>query len=90
MLQAMAPWMAAQMAVSPVSRVVFLSPYSWLKLVYDFSALLAVSLPLWCRADSAVHALFLVAWVKAALYALYYLVLLFIVIKLGSHQGEKR
>jgi O-antigen/teichoic acid export membrane protein len=90
MLRAMAPWMAAQMAVSPVSRVVFLSPYSWLKLVYDFSALLAVSLPLWCRADSAVHALFLVAWVKAALYALYYLVLLFIVIKLGSHQGEKR
>jgi O-antigen/teichoic acid export membrane protein len=90
MLRAMAPWMAAQMAVSPVSRVVFLSPYSWLKLVYDFTALLAVSLPLWWKADSAVHALFLVAWVKVALYVLYFLVLLLIVTQVATYPLGQR
>lgn len=88
MLRAMAPWMATQMAVSPVSRVVFLSPYSWVKLVYDFSSLLVTGLPLWWQANSAVSALFLMAWAKVVLYVLYFLLLLAIVKQLSHRYGE--
>lgn len=90
MLRAMAPWMAAQLAVSPVSRVVFLSSYSWIKLVYDFSSLLIVGLPLWWKANSAVSALFLMAWAKVVVYVLYFLVLLAIVKELSYPHGGRR
>jgi hypothetical protein len=90
MLRAMAPWMAAQLAVSPVSRVVFLSSYSWIKLVYDFSFLLIVGLPLWWKANSAVSALFLMAWAKVVVYVLYFLVLLAIVKELSYPHGGRR
>lgn len=68
---ALAPWLSAQLVVSPVSRVVFLSRYGWLKLMYDTISVLVVSLPLFLSSKSAVNALSLVSWLKTAQLLLY-------------------
>jgi len=77
MLAVMVPWFVAMLIVSPISRLVFLSRYPWAKLIYDFFALVGVTLPLWWHSLGPLEALRFVAWIQAGLYGLYWLVLLF-------------
>lgn len=79
MAAAYAPWMVAQMAVSPVSRVVFLSKRSWIKLFYDSVSLLVVTCLPYLAMNvwrcGAVEALWILSWAKVALYLFYLLIL---------------
>jgi len=79
MLAAMAPWFVGMLIVSPISRLVFLSRYPWVKLIYDFSALFVVVLPLWFHLPEPLEALRLVSWLQAGLYGAYWLILLAVV-----------
>lgn len=78
MMAVMAPWMVAQLTVSPVSRVIFLSRWSWMKLVYDTSALMIIALLLGLKLDSG-KALTFLSWGSTALYGIYFLVMVLIV-----------
>ncbi|WP_448377633.1 lipopolysaccharide biosynthesis protein [Fervidobacterium sp.] len=77
MMSIMAPWMVAQLAVSPVSRVVFLSRLPWVKLVYDGLSVLAIW-ALFIVHFSPEEALKLLAWLYVALYTLYWIILLWL------------
>ena len=77
MMSIMAPWMVAQLVVSPVSRVVFLSRFPWAKLVYDALSVLAVG-ALFIVHLSPEEALWLLTWLYVALYALYWVILLWL------------
>ncbi len=88
MLGAMAPWVTLQLAVSPVSRVVFLSPWSWLKLLYDFLSLGAVLSPLWfLRFSGPVEAVWGISLLMAGTYGAYFVILLFLVHRLQYEGG---
>lgn len=88
MLGVMAPWVAFQLSVSPVSRVVFLSSRSWLKLLYDFVSLGAILSPFWLwNKFGPVQALLSVSLLMAGAYALYFVILLVLVMRLPN---EKR
>ncbi len=76
MMSAMAPWFTAMLAVSPVSRVVFLSPYAWVKLLYDAMSLFVISSPLWLNIADPVEVLHIVSWMKAGQYVIYFGLLL--------------
>ncbi|WP_347241444.1 oligosaccharide flippase family protein [Thermus sp.] len=78
MIAVMAPWMVAQLTVSPVSRVVFLSRWSWIKLVYDMSALMIFALLLGLELDSS-KALAFLSWGSATLYGIYFVVMVLII-----------
>ncbi|MFM9420307.1 lipopolysaccharide biosynthesis protein [Thermus scotoductus] len=83
MLGVMAPWMAFQLAVSPVSRVVFLSSRSWLKLLYDFTSLGMISSPIWLLNEyGPVQALLGVSLLMAGAYVIYFTVLFVLVTRL--------
>jgi O-antigen/teichoic acid export membrane protein len=77
MMSIMAPWMVAQLVVSPVSRVVFLSRFPWAKLVYDALSVLAVG-ALFIVQLSPEGALRLLTWLYVALYAFYWVILLWL------------
>jgi len=78
MMAIMAPWMVAQLAVSPVSRAVFLSRWSWVKFAYDVFSLLIFAFLITFRLDSR-EALIFLSWSSATLYGVYFLVLLLVV-----------
>jgi O-antigen/teichoic acid export membrane protein len=79
---AIAPWALAALAVSPVSRVVFVYDGQRYKLVYDVLSLLVV-LGTFRLGDSEgwsiVQTVTALAWAQAALYVVYFLLLLWIV-----------
>jgi O-antigen/teichoic acid export membrane protein len=75
MMAVMAPWMVAQMTVGSVSRVIFLSPWSWMKFIYDTLALAVASLPLALNLGS-LRALMLLSWGSAVLYGVYFHVMI--------------
>lgn len=79
MMRAMAPWLVAMLAISPVSRVVFLSKYAWLKLIYDLLSIAVVSSPLFLSIEDPIVALTVVSWAKAGQLILYLLLLFFLV-----------
>jgi O-antigen/teichoic acid export membrane protein len=60
----LAPWYAAMLVVSPLSRVVFLSQYMWIKLLYDAASILIVTTPLFLPALPAHKAVLLVSTAK--------------------------
>jgi len=68
-MKIMAPWMAAQLTISPLSRFIFLTPYPWLKLIYDVSSLIVILLPLWIPFENPSKAL----WTISLLYVIFYL-----------------
>lgn len=82
MLAVMAPWFAAMLVVSPLSRLVFLSELPWVKLIYDVLVLSIFSLPLWLELSTPLEALALIAWSQALLYACYW-VMLYIFVRKG-------
>ncbi len=89
MLGVMAPWMAFQLSVSPVSRVVFLSSRSWLKLLYDFLSLGAILSPIWLwNKCEPVKALFVISLLMAGAYAIYLIVLFVLVTQLRYEMRE--
>jgi O-antigen/teichoic acid export membrane protein len=81
MMAVMAPWMVAQITVGSVSRVIFLSPWSWMKFIYDTLALAVASLPLALNLGS-LRALMLLSWGSTVLYGVYFLVMI-VAISLG-------
>jgi len=82
MMALMAPWMMAQLTVSPVSRVVFLSKWPWVKLIYDALSLFVMALLfLWSYPPE--KALASLSWMYVALYVLY----LFILVWLAGPRG---
>ena len=74
MIAIMAPWMVAQLTVTPISRVVFLSRWQWMKLIYDGISLgLIGALILSDRKPEA--SLAFLSWANVALYGLYFIIL---------------
>ncbi len=78
MVAALAPWFAAQLVVSPLSRIVFLSRYGWLKLPYDMLSVVVISSPLFFSFDNSVSALAVVSWAKTGQLGLYLLLIVLI------------
>lgn len=80
MMAVMAPWMVAQLTVSPVSRVVFLSRWSWVKLVYDLLSLVSFGLVFLIDANglNASKTLLFLSWIQALLYGMYMALLLWL------------
>jgi O-antigen/teichoic acid export membrane protein len=79
MMAVMAPWMVAQVTVGSVSRVVFLSNWSALKLIYDTLALTIIA-GLFLAGPPDWHgAIRLLSWSTATLYVRYGVVLYLIV-----------
>jgi len=90
MMGVMGPWMAAQLAVSPVSRLVFLTPRAWLKLFYDTTSLLVVTTPAWLwRNDQPEEALLKMSLLMVFAYVLYLVVLLLIAFQIQSQKTER-
>ena len=89
MMQAMALWMSAMLVVSPLSRLIFLSRWSWIKLIYDLISLVVVALPLWYHLEGAYQALQTVSWLKTLQLVLYFGLLTFVLAKLADTKGEK-
>ncbi|WP_279231353.1 lipopolysaccharide biosynthesis protein [Thermus altitudinis] len=88
MMGVMGPWMAAQLAVSPVSRLVFLSDHAWVKLVYDVFALLITLSPVWLgRKGGPEESLLQVSLGMTGLYVFYFLILLKLVYRLKTQKG---
>ena len=79
-MSAMAPWMTAMLAISPVTRVVFLCSYAWVKLLYDLVSVFVVSSPVWLNISDPVKSLYIVSWLKAG-QLIGYLGLLFILVR---------
>lgn len=77
MMGVMGPWLAAQLAVSPVSRIVFLSRHAWVKLLYDLISVAIVLSPLWAWKNlSPVEAVLAISLSSAVAYALYFALLI--------------
>ncbi|MEM1967617.1 MAG: hypothetical protein QXO86_07095 [Nitrososphaerota archaeon] len=89
MMQAMAPWMSAMLVVSPLSRLIFLSRWSWMKLIYDLISLVVVTLPLWYHLEGAYEALQTVSWLKTLQLVLYFGLLVFVLAELAKTKGEE-
>lgn len=83
---ALAPWYAALLIVSPVTRVVFLSRYAWIKLAYDAVSVFVVASPLWLTIREPERALLLVSYAKALQLFLYYVLLLALVRAIGRER----
>ncbi|WP_234554982.1 lipopolysaccharide biosynthesis protein [Thermus caliditerrae] len=84
MMGVMGPWMAAQLAVSPVSRLVFLTSRAWLKLVYDTFSLLVVTSPIWLwNLSRPEDALKKVSLLMVSAYMVYFFILLAMAIRMG-------
>lgn len=91
MMGVMGPWMAAQLAVSPVSRLVFLSAHAWVKLVYDILALLIMLSPFWLGKEGGPEeSLLRISLMMTGLYALYFLILLKLAHGLKTQKGAGR
>lgn len=78
MMAAMAPWLVSQLTVSPVSRVVFLSKWSWVKLVYDLLSLASFGLVLLVADADPLRSLVFLSWIEASLYGVYMVILLWL------------
>lgn len=76
MMAALAPWLVAMLTVSPVTRIIFLSRHSWIKLLYDSISIAIVAAPFWLHISDPVRALSVVSWLKATQYLLYLLLLI--------------
>lgn len=88
-MRAMAPWMSAMLVVSPLSRLIFLSRWSWIKLIYDSVSLVVVTLPLWYHLEGAYQALQTVSWLKTLQLVLYFGLLVFVLAELAKTKGEE-
>lgn len=84
MIQIMIPWMGVRLIVTPLSRLVFLSRWSWVKLIYDMTSAVVVTLPLWGPLEEAYQALQIISLLQTILYVLYFGLLTFILFKLAS------
>lgn len=76
----MIPWVLSQLAVSPVSRIVFVVRGQRLKLYYDATSLTLIALSLWLGSQlgwSLIGSVALLSCVQAVAYALYYLLMLY-------------
>jgi O-antigen/teichoic acid export membrane protein len=71
----MAPWMVAQLTVNPVTRVIFLSRWSWIKLIYDIGSLASFGFLFLIHEEDFFHSLKIISWVQATLYAIYLIIL---------------
>jgi len=72
MIAVMALWMVAEMKLSSVSRVIFLSKQAWLKFVYDLAALAVYTFPLSLQGQGqAVWVLGLISWLNVVVCVLY-------------------
>ncbi len=76
----LAPWYAAMLVVSPLSRVLALSKHMWIKLIYDGVSIIVVSSPLWLRMSSPAQALLLVSVAKAFQLLFYYALITWLVL----------
>jgi len=67
-----APLLVAQLSISPLGRFIFLTPYPWLKLIYDVGSLIVISLPLWIPFKDSSKALWTISISQVVLYLLYF------------------
>jgi len=88
MMAEMVPWLIGMLAVSPVTRAIFLTKHPWTKLLYDIPAVVVVSLPLWVSIQGPLQALILISWLQGLLYGVY-LLLLVILIRQEYHEDNK-
>jgi len=84
----LAPWYAAMLVVSPLSRVLALSRHMWIKLIYDGVSIVVVSSPLWLRMSSPAQALLLVSIAKAFQLVFYYALIVWLILEI--QKGEQR
>lgn len=78
MMAVMAPWMVAKLVVGSVSRVVFLTRQSWVKLIYDFFALISFGFVFMGVESEFIHALMRLSLINLLLYVVYFGLLLWI------------
>jgi len=78
MMAIMSPWMVAQLTVSPVSRIVFLSQWQWVKFLYDGLALGIFAFVFIAKKPSFITSLKTVALMEVALYLAYFAILVWI------------
>ena len=71
MLAALAPWMVAQLAVSPVSRAVFISRHLWIKVIYDVAFLASYGIVYKLAGLGYLKAMLVFSWTQVFLYVVY-------------------
>jgi len=78
MMSIMAPWMVGQLVLSSVGRVIFLSRFPWIKVLYDVLSLLIVGVVFFIQQPPE-EALMLLTWLYVALYFFYWLVMYWLI-----------
>ena len=78
MMAIMSPWMVAQLTVSPVSRIVFLSQWQWVKFLYDGLALGIFAFVFIAKKSSFITSLKTVVLMEVALYLAYFAILVWV------------
>jgi len=86
-MKIMAPWITAKLTVSPLGRFIFLTPYPWLKLIYDIGSLIVISLPLWLSFKNSYKALWCISILHTFLY-LFYLILMLILLQITQNKQK--
>jgi O-antigen/teichoic acid export membrane protein len=74
----MAPWMIAQLTVYPVTRAIFLSSWSWVKLIYDLCAVASFAFIFLIQEENFSQALKILSWIQVLLYTIYLVILLWV------------
>ena len=86
MVKAMVPWLFFLLVVNPVSRIVFLSRYMWVKIFYDLISLLVITLPLYLHINDPIKSLWLISWLKA-MQLIFYMLFLLVIVRRGAFYG---
>ncbi len=84
LMQAQTPWIVAAFVVSPLSRLIFLTKYTWLQIPYEVATILVLLLPLISHYSNPVQAVGNIALYRTLLYTIYLLIILMLSININK------